>query len=61
MQIEKDKFLFIRLNLLLALREAKSKRDIDDVIRRLENITEVVDEVNFFNQMEEEFFKKGEV
>jgi hypothetical protein len=60
MQIEKYKFLFIRVNLLLALREAKSKRNIDDLIGRMENILEVVDEVNFFNQMEEEFFDKKE-
>lgn len=60
MNIEKDKFLFIRLNLMLAIREGKSKRDMDDTIGRMENILEVVNEVDFFNKMEEEFFDKKE-
>lgn len=58
MRIENDKFLFIRLNLLLAVREAKAKRDIDDVIGRMESILDVVNEINFFDQMEKEFFNK---
>lgn len=60
MNIDKQKFLFIRLNLLLAIREAKAHRNIDDIIGRMENIQEVVDEVDFFNKMEEEFFDKKE-
>jgi hypothetical protein len=58
MTISHDKFLFIRLNLMLAVREAKAKRDMDDIIGRMESILEVVDEVNFFNRMEEEIFGK---
>lgn len=58
MKIEKDKFMMIRLNLMLALRWAKKNRDMDDTIGRLESIMEVVEEIDFFDKMEQEFFDK---
>lgn len=60
MRIEKDQFTFIKLNLLLAIREAKSKRDIHDTIGRMENILKIVEEVDFFDNLENEIFGKKE-
>lgn len=61
MIIEKDKFNFIKLNLLLAIREGKSKRNVDDLVSRLENILEVVNEADFFEKIETEIFGKEDI
>ncbi len=56
MNIDKQQFTFIHLNLLLAIREAKAKRDIDDTIGRLENILDVVKELDFYDKVQMELF-----
>lgn len=60
MEIDKQQFIFIQLNLLLSIREAKKKRDLDDIIGRLENILNVVNEIEFFDKVQTELFGNQE-
>jgi hypothetical protein len=61
MQIEKEKFLFLKINLMLCIRDIKKeKQNVDDLIGRMNNILEVVNEIEFFDNMEKEIFGKKE-